>query len=135
MDRIKCYETGEIFNNARQAAREMNISTSSMYQAINKTCAAKGYHFFVYHNDEQAKIVETEINNKLNQNLKKQRLVELMLTSKEEKKAQKEEMLTDLFKCWYTKEMSIEDCSIASGYSKGYLYQIFRNEKVMRGLV
>ena len=136
MDKVKCIETGNIFRSANEAARCMNIAPQAIYQALNKGCAAKSYHFIIFHNEEQAAILENEITH--HQQQKKERKMknfDLMMSTKTAKKDELESMLVDLFKNWYLKKYTIQECSAMSGYSVGYLYQRFRAEKVMRGLV
>lgn len=137
MNKVKCVETGNIFRSAREAARSMNIAPQLIYQAIDKGCAAKSYHFIIYYNDQQAAALEKEIiySYQNTEQLLKLKEEYLQLRKQKEKLENKLEcMLVDLFKSWYLKECTIQECSAISGYSEGYLYQRFRNEKVMRGL-
>ena len=48
--------------------------------------------------------------------------------------ALRERIFIELFKGWYSEELTIDECAEISGYSKQYLYRKFRPMKIERGL-
>lgn len=132
MQLIKCYETGQIFKSISEASVKMNIHRQLISQAVDRECAANGFHFFVYWNDEQARELEIKLGEKLTM---KQAHRAAEKTQNDLAAYDRELLIVDLFKSWYNHEKSIRQCSEESGYSEKYLYRLFRNEKISRGLV
>ena len=122
MKKVRCVETGDVYKNANDAANKMDICPQSIYQALTKGCAAGKYHF-VYLCDEDWVNIRSRRNDMAE--IKKLWQIERDKIG---------DMLVDLFKSWYLKEFTIEECADISGYSVSYLQKRFRSEKIMRGL-
>lgn len=138
MIEIKCIETGEIFRSVKHASKELNISATSIYQAVNKKCAANGLHFIPFLNNEVGEKLTSQLLSELNQKkdrrlIKEQRLREIK-QSRQARKAKQDDIIVDLFKSWWNNECTIEECARESGYSVAYIYQRFKIEREMRGL-
>lgn len=128
---ILCVETGEVFESLSSAAKAHQVTPMAIRQAVVNKGRCKGYRF-IYNATSEANarnikrlerppIEELELTKTIREH---QRVIEIL----------KEDIFLELFKSWYNKEVTIEECAEISGYSKQYLYQKFRPMKIERGL-
>lgn len=153
MKKIMCVETREIFCSVNYASECLHIPVTSIHQALRQKCKAKGLHFvwcptpqkgeqFANELLESKNSVKTEyspdvkeliqtISKHRNKIYENQRLIKKCQREIEELK---EFIFVDLFKSWYNREATMDECAEISGYSKQYLYRRFRQEQIERGL-
>ena len=129
---ILCVETNEVFESLTSAAKSFNVTPIAIRNAIVKKGKCKGNHF-LYNATPTANA--RNINLLLNSNdAVKIELMESIKKYQREIEILKDNIFIELFRCWYNKEVTIDECAEISGYSKAYLYQIFRAMKIERGL-
>ena len=139
---IMWVESGEIFSSVKVAAKKLDISEVSIYQSLKRKCAANGKHFVWCPTREVAEHYANKLLDELNAKevekweKKKQtrQRREQFEESRRQQKEQREELIIDLFKSWWVKELSIEECAERMGCSTVYAYKRFRAEQTMRGL-
>ena len=128
---ILCVETGQVFESLTSAAKALQVSPKAIRQAIGNKGRCKGYHFLY-----NATPAVNARNIKL---LERPPIEELEITKtirgyQREIEVLKEGIFVELFKSWYTDELTMDECVEISGYNKQYLYQKFRAIKLEKGL-
>lgn len=129
---ILCVETNEVFESLTSAAKAFKVTPMAIRNAIVKRGKCKGNHFLYNATPTaNARNINLLLNNT---NEVKIELTESIKNYQREIEILKDNIFVELFRSWYNKEVTIDECAEISGYSKAYLYQIFRTMKIERGL-